>query len=675
MERVGQGVGRPRAKERHYGLGGERRAGPIETSRNVEWLETDGLGGFASGTVAGIRTRRYHALLLAATNPPTGRVVLVNGFEAWAETSAGIFQLTSQHYTPDVISPDGTQRIESFEADPWPKWTYRLHNGTRVEQELFVVKGAPVVAVRWRVVERGSASSQRTVGLVVRPFLSGRDYHHLHHVNPAFGFTPQIQGQRLLWHPHTGVPGIISFSNGQYTHQPDWYRNFLYEQERARGLDHTEDLAAPGFLRWDLINDDAVWILAAESVEAAEMLSDSSATECYDRLRETEVRRRRQFPTRLHRAADDYLVRRGAGKTIVAGYPWFTDWGRDTFIALRGLCLGTGRLDEARAILLEWAGAVSEGMLPNRFPDHGEQPEFNSVDASLWYVIAVHDFLKTAKASKKKVSETDLQKLHAAVQAILTGYANGTRFGIGMDIDGLLQAGQNGVQLTWMDAKVGDWVVTPRIGKPVEIQALWLNALWIGSQISPEWKEIFARGRDSFRSRFWNENGQCLFDVVDVGFQAGTADSTFRPNQIFAVGGLPLCLLEDDRARRVVQAVEERLLTPLGLRSLAPDERDYKPRYEGGVWERDGAYHQGTVWPWLMGAFVEAWVRVRGGTADAKAEARRRFVEPLMEHLNKAGVGHLPEIADAEAPHSPRGCPWQAWSVGEVLRLSQDILS
>jgi len=261
------------------------------------------------------------------------------------------------------------------------------------------------------------------------------------------------------------------------------------------------------------------------------------------------------------------------------------------------------------------------------------------------------------------------------VQAILTGYANGTRFGIGVDVDGLLQAGQNGAQLTWMDAKVGDWVVTPRIGKPVEIQALWLNALWIGNQMSPEWKELFTRGRASFRSRFWNENAQCLFDVVDVDFRAGTTDATFRPNQIFAVGGLPLCLLDDNQARRVVQAVEERLLTPLGLRSLAANERDYKSRYEGGVWERDGSYHQGTVWPWLIGGFVEAWVRVRGGTAEAKEEARRRFVEPLMEHLNRAGIGHLPEIADAEAPHTPRGCPWQAWSVGEVLRLSQDVLA
>jgi predicted glycogen debranching enzyme len=365
------------------------------------------------------------------------------------------------------------------------------------------------------------------------------------------------------------------------------------------------------------------------------------------------------------------LVRRGAGKTIVAGYPWFTDWGRDTFIALRGLCVATGRLDDARDILMDWAGMVSEGMLPNRFPDGGGVPEYNSVDASLWYIVAVHDYLQ---AAGNNVPLNVRDRLRQTVEAILTGYAAGTRYGIRRDGDGLLAAGVPGVQLTWTDAKVGDWVVTPRIGKPVEVQALWLNALRIGASLSTkplatQWSAWYARGLDSFRARFWNESGGYLYDVVDPDHQPGAVDATLRPNQIFAVGGLPYPLLDNEPGRRVVDAVEARLLTPLGLRSLAPGSPGYAPRYEGGVLERDGAYHEGTVWPWLMGPFVEAWLRVRGNTPQAKREAKERFLAPLLRHLDEGGLGHVSEIADGDPPHTPRGTPFQAWSLGELLRV------
>jgi predicted glycogen debranching enzyme len=311
-------------------------------------------------------------------------------------------------------------------------------------------------------------------------------------------------------------------------------------------------------------------------------------------------------------------------------------------------------------------------MLPNRFPDRGAAPEFNAVDASLWYVIAVHDYL--AAAAGRPGLERDRHVLGTAVDAILAGYGAGTRFGIRADADGLLAAGAPGVQLTWMDAKVGDWVVTPRTGKPVEVQALWLNALRIGSAFSERWASLHTRARAAFTARFWDEERGCLFDVVDVDHRPGATDASFRPNQILAVGGLPFPVLEGERARRIVDAVEARLLTPLGLRSLAPGEPGYAARYEGGVRERDGAYHQGTVWPWLLGPFVEAWVRVRGGTAEARREARSRFLDPLLGHLDAAGLGHLPEIADAEPPHTPRGCPFQAWSVGEALRLTASLV-
>ena len=405
------------------------------------------------------------------------------------------------------------------------------------------------------------------------------------------------------------------------------------------------------------------------------LTSDGPAEKLAADLRGAELRRRQKLSLPLDRSADAYLVKRGTGKTIVAGYPWFTDWGRDTFIALRGLCLATEKFDEARDILLQWAGVVSEGMLPNRFPDQGDKPEYNSVDASLWYIIAVHEFLEAMKNRGAMVFQWQKKALQQAVEAILTGYSRGTRFGIHMDRDGLLAAGVPGMQLTWMDSKIGDWVVTPRIGKPVEIEALWLNSLWIASQFNGKWKEPLARGWENFRSRFWNEQRGYLYDVVDADHQPGKVDASFRPNQILAIGGLPISLITGERAERVVEAVRQRLWTPLGLRSLAPGEPGYTSRYEGGVRERDSVYHQGTVWPWLIGPFVEAWVRVHGEGDGAKHEARTRFLMPIIEHLNNAGLGHVSEIADADPPYTPRGCPFQAWSVGEALRLDRIVLA
>jgi predicted glycogen debranching enzyme len=553
----------------------------LRVADSAEWLEADGLGGFASGTATTVRTRRYHALLLPATKPPTGRLVLVNGFEAWVETPAGRFALSSHRYAPGVTHPDGVRRIAAFEVDPWPRWTFKLDDGTLVEHTVMVCHGAPLVVVAWRLLTEGTGTR-----LSVQPLLSGRDYHALQHENGAFRFDVEQRGERVIWRPYDGIPGIVAFSNGTYTRRPDWFRNFLYEEERDRGLDCTEDLASPGTFEWDLARGEAVWVLAVEG-QAPKIGQDTDAVRCVKDLRAAERRRRKKFPSRLASAADAYFVQRGAGQTIVAGYPWFTDWGRDTFIALRGLCLANDRLDDARRILLEWAGAISEGMLPNRFPDHGEEPEYNSVDASLWYVVAIYEFLQAAEAGAGRVSARDRNMLHAAIDQILTGYMNGTRFGIRLDADGLLAAGVPGVQLTWMDAKVGDWVVTPRVGKPVEVEALWLNALWIAHHFDERWREPLRRGYDAFQARFWNEAGGYLYDVVDSDHEPGTADATFRPNQIFA---------------------------------------------------------------------------------------RERFLAPLLRHLDEAGLGHVSEIADAEPPHAPRGCPFQAWSLGELLRLDRLVL-
>ena len=660
---------------------------------DAEWLEPDGRGGFASGTVGGARSRRYHALLLAATRPPVGRVVLVNGVEAWLETPAGRWGLSTQRYPggadgADVLAPRGQDFLVDFRAEPWPRWTYRLPDGTTVEQEIFVHRATGLTALGWRL-----PAPVPGARLELRPLFSGRDYHALHQENDAFAMAPTEtlqDGRSVLWQPYAGVPGVRVWSSGPYRHEPAWYRHFLYAEERARGLPCQEDLAVPGVFVCDLArNGTAALLLAAvdpagpaATAAAPPLPATASAGNLLPALRADEERRRSVFRDPLRRAGDAYLVRGGRGPTILAGYPWFTDWGRDTFISLRGLCLAAGRFDEAREILLTWLGALSEGMIPNRFPDGGEAPEYNTADASLWFVVAAHDYLALAPRPRDGASferhARDQGALLAGCEAILAAHAAGTRHGLRADPDdGLLFAGEPGgtTALTWMDARVDGRPVTPRVGKPVEIQALWLNALALMAPQSPRWRALYERGRVGFEQKFWNAERACLFDVVDADGEPGQRDASVRPNQIFAVGGLPLVLLSAARARAVVAKVESTLLTPLGLRTLAPGEPGYHPRYEGGPAERDGAYHQGTAWPWLLWPFVEAWVRVGGDGAAVRLAARERFLDPLLAGLpQNAGLGHLPEIADAEAPYRQRGCPFQAWSLGELIRLALDVL-
>ncbi len=610
--------------------------------RDAEWLEADGRGGFASGTVGLIRTRRYHALLLAAATPPTGRFVLVNGLEAWVETPSGRFALSSQAYAGGTIFPDGRDHLRDFAADPWPSWGFVLPDGTAITHTLFTARGAGDVVLRW--------TADRPVRLIVRALLSGRDYHALHHENPGFDFTTRREGEALVWRPYPGVPAITARGDFAWSDTSDWYRRFSYAEERARGLDDGEDLASPGLFTWEaarsallILRADAPGNVSAVTLEAAE--------------------RQRRARAARDVAADAYLATRGSGGTVLAGFPWFTDWGRDTFIALRGLLLARGRLAEAASILLAWAEHVSEGMLPNRFPDSGEAPEYNAVDASLWYAVAVHELIAAGGASG---AEAGL--LRAAVIAILEGMSAGTRFGIGADpADGLLRAGVPGVQLTWMDAKTGEHVVTPRIGKPVEVQALWFNALTIAGAWpgGARWAQAAARAGGSIRARFADPDTGGLIDVLDADGVAGGRDRRIRPNQVIAAGGLPFPVLTPAQAAGVVAVAERTLLTPLGLRSLSPDHPEYRAHYRGGPAERDGAYHQGTVWPWLLGPFVAAWLAAGG----SRAEGRARFLPPLHAHLGVAGLGHVSEVADGDPPHTPGGCPFQAWSLGELIRI------
>ncbi|MCK6446083.1 MAG: amylo-alpha-1,6-glucosidase [Planctomycetes bacterium] len=643
---------------------------PIAIDEATEWLETDGLGGYSLGTSARVRTRRYHALLVHAAVPPAERVTLVNGYDAFVETPNGRFALTTQRYAPDVLAPDGVKRIESFACEPWPRWTFALEDGTRVEEELFRVHGTALVVVTWRLL-----SGPSSVVLTVRPFLSGRDHHALQRENAELQFAASVRGERVDWHTYAALPEISSLANASYTPRSFWYRGFFYAEEAVRGHDALEDLASPGELVFDLAAGPACWIVGTSAALDELQRGAKSAVAALKKLRERETRRRAGFATPLERAADAYVVRRGDGLSLIAGYPWFTDWGRDTFIAMRGLLLATSRFDDARKILVEWSKTTSRGMVPNRFPDRGDVPDYNSVDASLWYCVVVGEYLDLVERGAAKLSRSERAALADAVLAIVDGYARGTRFGIRCDEDGLVTAGARGVQLTWMDAKIGERVITPRRGKPVEIQALWVHALAVADRFTRAHDGLRELAEQSFVKRFWNPTRRALFDVVDVEGEPGVDDPTLRPNQVFALGGLPRTLLDPERARIVLETVERELWTPLGLRTLGPKEPGYRGRCLGDPVSRDEAYHQGTAWPWLAGAFVEAWVRAHGATptalAAAKRTARERFLAPLQAHLSSAGVGHASEIADGDAPHTPRGAPFQAWSLGELLRLDR----
>ena len=619
---------------------------------SAEWLEADGRGGFASGTVGLLRTRRYHALLLAAATPPTGRFVLVNGIEAWVETSAGRTALTSQAYADGTVFPDGRTHLRDFQAAPFPSWSFVLPDGTAITFTLFCARDEAETVLRW--------TADRPVDLAVRPLFSGRDYHALHHQNDAFAFGSVALPAGRIWRPYDDVPSIAARGDFDWTDEPVWYRGFSYAQERERGLDDGEDLASPGLFTWHSVREATLAFCAGapgngrlDALEAAE-------------------RTRRSRPAR-DVAADAYLAARGQGRTLLAGFPWFTDWGRDTFISIRGLLIVPGRLREAADVLLAWSGHVSAGMLPNRFPDAGAEPEYNAVDASLWFVVAVHELLAAGGAKG-----TQAERLRAAVVAVLEGYASGTRYGIALDArDGLLRAGAPGVQLTWMDARIGAHVVTPRAGKPVEVQALWINALrvagaWPGGE---HWRALAERAQASFLAAFPDPETGGLIDVLDsLDAQGGPnvqggRDRRVRPNQALAAGGLPFEVVTPALRAGIVALAERDLLTPLGLRTLSPSDPDYRPRYAGGPAERDGAYHQGTAWPWLLGPFVAAWLAVHGSGPEARAEARARFLAPLRAHLDTAGLGHVSEVADGDPPHRPGGCPFQAWSLGELIRI------
>jgi predicted glycogen debranching enzyme len=640
-----------------------------EASR-LEWLETNGLGGWSGSSLCGCNTRRYHGLLMAAVIPPTNRMLLVSKLDETIIMGGNRFELGTNDYG-DAISPQGFQYLYSFKRDFFPEWVYELP-GLRLQKTITMVHGENTTLIRYEVLE-----AERKFTMEFLPLMAARGYHELQHAfNNIFRGTEFKNG---VFHnqPYEGAPDIfISIPGSGFRISNTWYYKFNYAQERYRGLDYEEDLFNHGVFSVDLNKGDLLHILIS-----TEDPTGKNPAGLFEQERNRKIALLNGVPDDLLRqlvlAADQFIVNRNimdegqqggsiALKTIIAGYHWFTDWGRDTMISLPGLCLQTGRFADAKKILAVFAKSVSMGMLPNRFIDHNEPPEYNNADATLWFFNAVYAYLQVT-GDKDFILEEILPEL----KNIMDWHFKGTRFNIHVDSDGLLYAGAPGQQLTWMDARVGDWVVTPRMGKPVEIEALWFNALKIFEYLLNLNGESGAAGnilmkaeqaKKSFLEKFWNSDLNYLIDNID---ENGKRDESLRPNQIFALC-LPFHLIEDEKTIAILDIIRAKLLTPTGLRSLSPDDPKYKGNYGGDTLRRDSAYHQGTVWSWLMGPYLEAGMKFSGEKFRPEAMA---IIVGFSNHINEGCIGSISEIFDGDAPNLPRGCVAQAWSVAEILRV------
>jgi predicted glycogen debranching enzyme len=623
----------------------------------MEWIETNGLGGYCCSTVSGIHTRRYHGLLVASTEPPVGRKVLLSKLDETIVIGGQRFELGANQY-PGAVHPRGYQFLKSFERDLFPVFEFAAGD-VRIKKTIAAIHGENTTLILYDVLK-----ASQPFRLELLPLCSARDHHNTCHANDAISHEYSFHDKIFSTRNYPDSPELfISVPNSEFIDTAHWYHNFEYELERYRGLESQEDLFNHGKFFVQLTQGDRLGIIIS-----TENPADRDALKLF----ETESQRRDALVAsfssndnvrRLVFAADQFVVKRGADlKTIIAGYPWFSDWGRDTMIALPGICLVTRKYDDAKKILRAFASSVSEGMLPNRFLDHGEKPEYNTIDATLWFFQAIYKYI-TYTSDKEFVRE-----ILPVMRDIIAWHYKGTRFNIHVDADQLLTGGADGMQLTWMDARVGDWVVTPRRGKAVEINALWYNALCVMAELSddPEesktYRQKASQAKDSFNELFWNARQAALFDHVDGSY----CNDDIRPNQIYALS-LAFPVISEARAQSVLKLVTDKLFTPRGLRSLSPENRAYVPKYGGDPWARDSAYHQGTVWSFLMGPYIDALFFVEGNKARQRAT---EIVNSFFEHLNERGIGTVSEIFDAQSPHAPRGCFAQAWGVGEVLRVA-----
>lgn len=609
---------------------------------------------------------------MAAIRPPVARQLVLAALDESLSAGGDVWPLGAQRFPagdgaafPGVVHPDGPRRLEAFERFPFPRqiWQAGPH---RLERRVIVIHGCHAVLLRYR-----RLAGDGPLRLTLRPWTAFRD-HHDTRTGEAAAAAPVAAPAgrwRVALTPPDGPPLLIEAPHAAWTGDPVTIRSVLHDREAERGLDDRDDFHSAGRFDVDIAPGGAFDLLAGLEGLPAE---DPDRLERRERTRRVQILKpaagRPAWERMLHLAADQFLVRRGdAGKTIVAGYPWFTDWGRDSMIALPGLCFVTGRVEEGGEILSTFAARVSDGLLPNHFPDAGEEPVYNTLDASLWYFQAVRHYL-AAGGRLERVR----RDLYGPGREILDRYQSGTRYNIHVSDDGLVSWDWPETALTWMDAKVDDWAATPRTGQPVEIQALWHGALLEMAALAERfrdvatarrWRRMAALARRSFR-KFWNGDANYLHDR----WEASGPDSSIRPNALFAVS-LPYELLPRPQARAVVETARRRLYTPVGLRSLAPDHPDYRPVYVGTRRERDAAYHQGTVWGWLLGPFLEAVWRTAGDPRAAAAEVRETLAA-AARHLAEDGLGTFAEVFDGDPPHTPRGCPAQAWSVAELLRIA-----
>ena len=646
---------------------GREVCGDLAAAERREWWLANGRGGFAAGTIAGTLTRRYHGLLIAPVHPPLGRHLVVAKADATLTDGERSWPLFTNRWGSGTVAPRGYLQLESFRLDGRiPTWIYACDE-LRIEHRIWMEYGADTTYSAWR---RCGGDSVRPLRLRVNLLANARDFHGI--TRPG-DFNPMVEGhgaELSIVHPDWFTLTVRA-SGGVIATRHDWFEDFDLPVERERGLSERDSHLCVGEVELELHGEAWCGIVASllpePSLNLEESLRRAQARDlgALGRLqvRVPELIEAPDWVRRLVLSADSFVFARPLadtpdGESVIAGYPWFGDWGRDTMIALPGLALATGRFETARRVLQTFARFVDRGMLPNVFPGAGDRPEYNTVDAALWFVEAWRAYVETSG------DVTGLERDYPVLESIVDWHVKGTRYGIGVDpADGLLRAGEPGVQVTWMDAKIGDWVVTPRIGKPVEVNALWYNALVAMTQLASllarnpaPYRALAERVQESF-ARYVNPAGG-LYDVIDG---PDGVDATVRPNQIFAVS-LPASPLEPGVQRSVVDVCARLLATSYGLRSLDPRHPDYRPHYGGGVRERDSAYHQGPVWGWLLGHYALAWHRVTGD-----ALAAQQLLEPIRDHLTDAGLGSVSEIYDGAPPHAPRGAPCQAWSVACTL--------
>jgi predicted glycogen debranching enzyme len=646
---------------------GREICGMPQTAESREWLVTNGIGGYASGTIAGLLTRRYHGLLIAALNPPLGRTLLLTKFDEIADYNQQSYSLSANRWADGTVSPEGYHHIERFFLEgTTPVWQFSLSDA-QLEKRIWMEPGCNTTYVKYTLIR-----ATQPLNLTLKAFVNDRDYHGSTQSNGwQMSVEPIAQGIQITAFP--GATPLYLLSPTVVTPAHEWYYGFDLAVERDRGLSDREDhLHAATFTA--TLDPGAALTLVASTQPQPDLSEETfkfRASHEQKLIQLFEINRpihAEKTPDWIHQlvlAADQFIVDRPSssdptGKTVIAGYHWFGDWGRDTMISLPGLTLATGRPEIARSILHTFAKYVDQGMLPNRFPDAGEIPEYNTVDATLWYFEAIRQYYCATE------DDDLLRDLFPVLADIIDWHCRGTRYSIHLDAaDGLLYAGTAGVQLTWMDAKVGDQVITPRIGKPIEINALWYNALRTMAKFArqigkphQEYEAIADRTLAKF-SRFWDETAGYCYDVIDT---PDGDDNSLRPNQIFAVS-LSQSPLTPFQQQRVVDVCGQMLLTSHGLRSLSPDHPDYAGHYRGNGAERDRVYHQGTVWGWLLGAFALAHLRVYNNPAQAQ-----QFLEPMVDHLTSHGLGTLSEVFDGDAPMLAGGCIAQAWTVAEVLR-------